>query len=44
MNSWKRIGLVCLGIGIMWLESRFTATPGLGFGLALGCIMWAAVG
>lgn len=43
MSRASRVALVLLGVGIMWVESRYSPAPGLGFGLALGCIAWAII-
>ena len=43
MSPLRRAGLALLGVAIMWVESRYTDTPGMGFALALGLMVWAAL-
>lgn len=43
MKLWMRIGLACLGVGVMWLESRFTPDPGIGFAVALALMCWSVL-
>ena len=38
MNIWKRAGVAFLGVGLMWLESRITPEPGIGFAIAMSLI------
>lgn len=43
MSPLRRAGLALLGVAVMWVESRYTASPGVGFALALGLMVWAAL-